>query len=286
MSIKSQISSTFSTAGPLPATLLTKLSALSSTLSLSPSQLYESWEAHSLTRGVDALNEGTFSAFDTHLKNGAAKSNKIGGMAVNTNTALGKRSGSTAGVTPSPATKKQEMDRSGLSAVDSLSATPSKGAVTPSKAPGSVGSATVTPQPKTPNAATYSNRKGRGETLLTFNPNLPSVTSDGRRKCTISSHPLHAGSDGNRHGFSPLVSRAKALEERWQRMNSAICEKYGLKSEEEEMAEIVDRVQAGQMEIDDQGEKAYWTPVGVPGQCGVVCVGRVCNEVSPVLLSH
>ena len=31
---------------------------------------------------------------------------------------------------------------------------------------------------------------------------------------------------------------------------------------------------------DAEQVEAYWTPVGVPGQSGVVCVGRICNEVS------
>lgn len=55
-------------------------------------------------------------------------------------------------------------------------------------------------------------------------------------------------------------------------MNDAICKQYNLKSEEEDMVACAEG-----METDDV---AYWTPVGVPGQRGVVCVGRVCNEVS------
>ena len=56
-------------------------------------------------------------------------------------------------------------------------------------------------------------------------------------------------------------------------MNKALCTAHNLRSEEEDMVVCAEGGDAEQVE-------AYWTPVGVPGQSGVVCVGRICNEVS------
>ena len=56
-------------------------------------------------------------------------------------------------------------------------------------------------------------------------------------------------------------------------MNKALCTTHNLRSEEEDMVVCAEGGDVEQVE-------AYWTPVGVPGQSEVVCVGRICNEVS------
>ena len=84
--------------------------------------------------------------------------------------------------------------------------------------------------------------------------------------------------------FAPLEKRSTALEERLLDMNTVICDRFGIKSEEDEMIEAME----GVVKTEGGGEKksggeefdSLWTPVGLPKQNKVVCVGRVCNEVS------
>eukprot|EP00804_Cyclotella_cryptica_P020766 CCRYP_016600-RA/>CCRYP_016600-RA protein AED:0.02 eAED:0.02 QI:214/1/1/1/1/1/2/151/650 len=259
MSLKPQISAAFRSSAPsLPPPLLTKLTHLCSTHGLTPSELYVEWEAHSLTRQVDTLDDLTFPAFEASVKT----QHKKAGTVVITTTALGKRS-SSAGVTPSPAPKKHEPDRSGLSAIDSLDSvarSPASKAASPA--------VTVTPQ----KSAGYAERTGRGDVVACYNPRgLDEARGEGRRRCQISMHGRAKHQTLQGHMFAPLNSRATSLEERLLRMNDAICQEYELKSEEEEMLEC-------EFQSAEQSTRSYWTPVGVPGQSSVVCVGRVCNE--------
>ncbi|KAL7478144.1 hypothetical protein ACHAW6_003921, partial [Cyclotella cf. meneghiniana] len=186
---------------------------------------------------------------------------KKSGVVVLTSTGLGKRS---AGVTPSPAPERRVSARSGLSAVDALDA----GARSPDSK--SSFAATVTPQ----KGAGYADRTGRGDVVAAYNPRgLDEARGEGRRRCRVAMHDggKHQRSEG--HMFASLHGRAVALEERWWRMNEAICQAYGWKSEEEDMMEC-------EFQSAEQTAKPYWTPVGVPGQSSVVCVGRICNELS------
>ncbi len=86
--------------------------------------------------------------------------------------------------------------------------------------------------------------------------------------------------------FAPLEKRSTALEERLLDMNTVICDKFGIKSEEDEMIEAMEGVvktEGGGENKKGGGEEEFdslWTPVGLPKQNKVVCVGRVCNEVS------
>ena len=255
--------------GPLPAPLTTRLTSLSTAHSLTPTQLYETWEAYSLTKNLATLDDNNINGFESHIRN----MHKAKGVAVLANSSLGKRT-PMAGVTPSPAPKR---DRSGLSAVDSLEGqadaadharTPSKSAAsTPSSSAKSI---TVTPQKV---AAAYASRNGRGSTVVAYNPhNLDPISVDGGAIVNITTHPS-SEAPSQRHGFAPLVSRAKSLEDRWDRMNTALCTTHNLRSEEEDMVVCAEGGDVEQVE-------AYWTPVGVPGQSEVVCVGRICNEVS------
>ncbi len=70
-------------------------------------------------------------------------------------------------------------------------------------------------------------------------------------------------------------------------MNTAICDMYNYKSEEDEMMELT-MVDNGMMmmtnssNVNNEGGShngVMWTPVGLPKQNKVVCVGRICNEV-------
>lgn len=90
--------------------------------------------------------------------------------------------------------------------------------------------------------------------------------------------------------FTPLEKRSAALEHRLLDMNNAICDMYKYKSEEDEMMELT--VLDGTMVPSRAEEKGggsrndvMWTPVGLPKQNKVVCVGRICNEVRLVVSS-
>lgn len=89
--------------------------------------------------------------------------------------------------------------------------------------------------------------------------------------------------------FTPLEKRSAALEHRLLDMNTAICDMYKYKSEEDEMMELT-VLEDGTTMIPSSGEEeekgdggsrndVLWTPVGLPKQNKVVCVGRICNEV-------
>lgn len=97
--------------------------------------------------------------------------------------------------------------------------------------------------------------------------------------------------------FTPLEKRSAALEHRLLDMNAAICDMYKYKSEEDEMMELT-VLEDGTTMIPSSGEEeekgdggsrndVLWTPVGLPKQNKVVCVGRICNEVRlPILSFH
>jgi len=76
--------------------------------------------------------------------------------------------------------------------------------------------------------------------------------------------------------FAPLEKRANVLEDRLHDMNGHICEKYGIKNEDEEMVESMDGVVVKSEE--KEGKIGTWTPVNVPKQHKVLCMGRICNE--------
>lgn len=330
--LKQQITAAFLQVNhpPLPAPLLSQIANLSTSLKLSPTQLAEAWEAHSLTKDVELLDDVTFGGYrnalckEAGVEGGVMSSNK--NNVVMSNTGLGKRKPPPgADVTPSPMAKRPagtsgaiggattattpaapsnaNKDRNGLSAVDNLT-TPSgsgKGTSPPSKAqqPGSAASASVITPPKTAAAAKYADRKNSGQLVTSYNPNslptslevLASKSFEEReeivnhRGCTISYHPAASHpKETYRHMFTPLEKRSTALEERLTNMNDAICDKWSIKNEDEEMIEAMEGVvkEKGGSEKDgeEEGKKlATWVPVGLPKQNKVLCVGRICNEV-------
>ena len=330
-SLKQQITSAFQTVGcELPSsTILSQIAALSTSLRLSPTQLAEAWEAHSLTKNIDVLNDNTFKGYHATLtkdKNVTVMSNVTG---------LGKRNTPGSHVTPYPAPKRATTDinsnttpgsgtkdiknevgsattRNGLSAVDNLTTPSGKGAPSPAASkqqpPGSAASSSsmvITP-PKT-TSVKYADRTNSGQIVTSYNPhNLPSTIEylaskstnekqiiSNHRGVQIKLHPLaQHPTTQYRHMFTPLEKRSAALETRLNSMNSIICQKYNIKSEEDEMIEAMDGIvktentttsgtttggrggEGGEEEV-----SSLWTPVGLPKQSKVICVGRICNEV-------
>lgn len=316
-SLKQQITTAFQGVGEtsLTPTILSQISALSTSLRLSPKQLAEAWEAHSLTKNVDTLSDASFKGYQATL----TKQDKT--VMSNNNTGLGKRSAPGSNVTPSPAVKREKVDttatpgangaavgsnRNGLSAVDNLttpkgSPNSKQGAPTPNTSSTMV----ITPPNNKPVVTVkYSERKNSGHTVSSYNPhNLPSAseiiltTKTPTEKQIIQSHiaasiSLHPASthptSSHRHMFTPLEKRSGALEQRLHSMNNVICNTYNIKSEEDEMIEAMDNPSSSKEpeiknENGEEGGKkeeefSLWTPVGLPKQSKVVCVGRICNE--------
>lgn len=85
--------------------------------------------------------------------------------------------------------------------------------------------------------------------------------------------------------FAPLEKRSAALEDRLNGMSDAICDMYKIKSEDDEMIEAMDGIKSevkSENEVsgaDGDGIDTLWTPVALPKQSKVLCVGRICNEV-------
>ena len=336
-SLKQQITSAFQTVNcELTSTILSQIAALSTSLRLSPTQLAEAWEAHSLTKNIDVLNENTFKGYHATL----TKDKNTNVTVMSNVTGLGKRNMPGSHVTPSPAPKRATTNatpadikteggknstnntRNGLSAVDNLTTPSGKGAPSPAASkqqppPGgsaaSGGSSMVITPPKTSTTSVkYADRTNSGQTVTSYNPhNLPSTieylatkkssTSDEKlqmmnhRGVQIKLHPdaQHPKSTF-RHMFTPLEKRSAALETRLNSMNTIICNKYNIKSEEDEMIEAMDGVvktetnnnsgtSSGSGEgiggVVEEEVSSLWTPVGLPKQSKVICVGRICNEV-------
>ncbi|KAL3812165.1 hypothetical protein ACHAXA_000934 [Cyclostephanos tholiformis] len=157
----------------------------------------------------------------------------------------------------------------------------------------------------------YADRTNAGEIAATYDPAAAvdgggggNAADDERRKgveglggkkrrAAISVLPPPSGVDvasagGGRHMFAPLESRAFELERRLVDMDASIRAAYRIKDEDEEMLDALDgivKVEATMHGMEDgtaddggRGGYATWTPVGLPKQNSVLCVGRICNE--------
>ena len=91
--------------------------------------------------------------------------------------------------------------------------------------------------------------------------------------------------------FAPLEARAAELERRLEDADAAMRASYGIKDEDEEILAALDGGGGGVVVVvkeeegtaDGSGKDggrgyATWTPVGLPKQNEVLCVGRICNE--------
>eukprot|EP00584_Thalassiosira_punctigera_P006405 CAMPEP_0172531780 /NCGR_PEP_ID=MMETSP1067-20121228/5038_1 /TAXON_ID=265564 ORGANISM="Thalassiosira punctigera, Strain Tpunct2005C2" /NCGR_SAMPLE_ID=MMETSP1067 /ASSEMBLY_ACC=CAM_ASM_000444 /LENGTH=762 /DNA_ID=CAMNT_0013316197 /DNA_START=113 /DNA_END=2401 /DNA_ORIENTATION=- len=140
-SLKQRISSAFRDVGhdrPLPASVLSHLAALSASLRQSPTQLADAWEAHSLNKNVEALDDASLGGYRNALAKNAGVDAKaaataataasvdkknLENVAVISGTGLGKRRPGGSSVTPSPMAK-----RANNAVVAASTATPAAGA--------------------------------------------------------------------------------------------------------------------------------------------------------------
>lgn len=241
---------------------------------MSPKQISECWEAFSLNRNLNELDDHSFPSFRLALIKDSDNAELL----------LQESASNSGAVISRPSNKRQTLDDDGLptvtppakrfnaslnkaSAVDAVAASDSTSrrvSLSPAP-PGSLSSADKSNLPK------YSERQGAGKMLVTFNPNKleasanASMTSRSTR-CNISySFPSNVQKP-YRHMFTTIDERAKALDKQMVDLGDAMIERYGLGKEEEE----------GSSETAIAGLEA----VGVPRQDKVCCIGRVCNAVS------
>lgn len=258
--LKSDVRSAFKSVGAeVTDALSTRIAALSTQLRLSPNQLAEAWEAHSVTKNVSVLDDVSFAAYRSSLAGLAGdNNNRVVG------TSFAKRKASPSSVTPTP--NKSKVKREQL-------ATPSSSSSTPTTA----GSKNILITPtKTP---TYQERTSRGEVVSTYNPHgLPTAAAsrlssddDGHIAASIQYHPSSSHpTKSYRHMFTPLEARAQVLEERLTMMSDKFQEAH---SESDEVA-----VKQENALYADAADSSIWAPVGIPKQNTVRCVGRICNE--------
>ncbi|KAL3776366.1 hypothetical protein ACHAW5_004241 [Stephanodiscus triporus] len=88
-----------------------------------------------------------------------------------------------------------------------------------------------------------------------------------------------------RHMFAPLEARSAELERRLIDVDSTMRVAFGFMDEDEEVLAQLDGIvkdEDGREGTADgrggRGRCATWTPVGLPKQNEVLCVGRICNE--------
>jgi hypothetical protein len=279
--------------------------ALAANLHVSPEQLAESWEAHSLNKNVAELNDLSFEGyraalrkdFDANTSSMKVEPGTAG--AVISRPGLGKRQNNDAGsamVTPPPS-KRHNLGGggAGASAVDAVAAkTPAAAAGSPS----TKAAASITPAPPTAvkplRAAKYGERTNVGQTVATFNPsNLAEYAAsaaddmeDGPNpRCTIDA-TLDGAADNvtkpYRYMFTPLEERAKALDDHLVGLGEEIMERFDIKAEtgKKDASNKADDAKEG----DADKAIAPLEAVGVPRQEAVCCIGRICNEVRGSLI--
>ena len=264
--LKSDVRSAFKSVGAeVTDALSTRIAALSTQLRLSPNQLAEAWEAHSVTKNVSVLDDVSFAAYRSSLAGLAGdNNNRVVG------TSFAKRKASPSSVTPTP--NKSKVKREQLTTPSSSSSTPT-----------TAGSKNILITPtKTP---TYQERTSRGEVVSTYNPHglptaaasRPSSDDDGHIAASIQYHPSSSHpTKSYRHMFTPLEARAQVLEERLTMMSEKFQEAH---SESDEVA-----VKQENALYADAADSSIWAPVGIPKQNTVRCVGRICNEVRFLLV--
>jgi hypothetical protein len=246
----------------------------------------ECWEAYSLNKNVDTLDEHSFASYRLALiKN--SDSAHLSGQELNSGAVVSR---------PSLTGNKRAADTSNTAAIDSnglASVTP------PAKrfnvtfddataryavdavASSNSGNRRISLSPAHPGSLAESNnrlsklpkygeRQGAGKVLLIFNPSKleamqPSETT-AVPKCVVSTKEFATANvqESYRHMFTPLEDRAKALDGHLVTLGEDIVERYGLGKQDEQ----------------NETGIASLESVGVPRQDKVCCIGRICNTVS------
>ena len=258
--LKSDVHSAFKSVGAeVTDALTTRIATLSAQLRLSPQKLAEAWEAHSLTKNVNVLDDVSFAAYRSSLSALAGDNNN---RVVGTSSAKRKAGPSSVSPTPNKTKVKRENEQQQQLATPSSSTPAGENIlITPTKTP------------------TYKERTNQGAVVSTYNPhNLPTAVSssndDSHIAASIQYHPSSSHpTKSYRHMFTPLEARAQVLEERLATMTEKI------QSAHSDGGDVLVKQEADAADTNDT-DSSTWAPVGIPRQNTVRCVGRICNEVN------
>lgn len=256
--LKSDVHSAFKSVGAeVTDALTTRIATLSAQLRLSPQKLAEAWEAHSLTKNVNVLDDVSFAAYRSSLSALAGDNNN---RVVGTSSAKRKAGPSSVSPTPNKTKVKRENEQQQQLATPSSSTPAGENIlITPTKTP------------------TYKERTNQGAVVSTYNPhNLPTAVSssndDSHIAASIQYHPSSSHpTKSYRHMFTPLEARAQVLEERLATMTEKI------QSAHSDGGDVLVKQEADAADTNDT-DSSTWAPVGIPRQNTVRCVGRICNE--------
>lgn len=252
--------------------------AVSSNWNITPAQMADCWEAHSLNKNLSSLNEHSYPGFHSLIVKDLDY-NKTSSTSAVTHVPRPKRdnssqsSSSSALVTPAHTKRYQQQSNSASSEADRNDS----GHRRISLSPGEM--ATTNPSPFAPQPPVYDERKNSGEVIFTFNPSKLA-----QRKIPEASHGprcriLH-GDPGDendavfskspnvtapyRHYFTVLDERALALDRQLQATQDLFVERYNFGSSSME---------------EDHHASTSLEAVGVPRQEKICCIGRICNSV-------
>ena len=139
----------------------------------------------------------------------------------------------------------------------------------------------------------YGERIGSGKIVASHRPPLVDDAlpeEDSKRpnrnsRCVVSVPERWPNvTDPYRHMFTTTREKAAALDERLTDMGEIMTEAHdiGRAENEEEESGAVKREEGD--DDDDRKSDAPLAAVGMPGQGRVCCIGRVCNEVSVIIL--
>lgn len=222
----------------------------------------ESWEAYSLNKNLDILNEHSFTAFRLQLikdSDNVSIPLAADGAVVARPSLTKKRdpAENTVVITPTQKNKRQQQHgskRNESSGNRRISLSPDPPFVTLNSS---------TPDLQLP---AYSERQGSGKVVADFNPSKVVVTDtttdttirSHKPKCVIANDFPTNVQEPYRHMFTVLDERAARLDEQLQEKYDEFCGVYDFGSE----------------------QIAGLEAVGVPRQEAVCCIGRICNSVS------
>ena len=140
----------------------------------------------------------------------------------------------------------------------------------------------------------YADRTNAGEVVTSYSssgtwsvvPEEEDAGGGGGRRRAADIVVLGPPRSSGRHMFAPLKARSDELERRLIHVDATIRGTYGIRDEDKRILAQLDGMVKEEREwegtANHHGENAggysTWTPVGLPKQHKVLCVGRICNE--------
>ena len=250
---KKEIRSAFSKAGlsKLNDDIVSKCIALSSSYNIQPDQMVLCWEAFSLNRNLQSLDEHCFESFRAAIMKYADNAPKS-----EPDTVISRPSKRTPPPSVTPPAKRQQQQQGSAGNTDNQARRISLSPDAPTSAP----------KP----TLLYEERKSAGQVVHTYNPN--EIAEDDRRekpltvqRCQISVNTFPNNVDKKyRHMNTTIDEKARVLDKHLNDMGDKMAERYGLgvRPEGSNADEAVAGLEA----------------VGIPRQEPVCCIGRICNE--------